>query len=86
MTMVRILLALAFLVSIVALPWWVAVAVAIFYLAEEGSVFLVIAGGILADMLFGAPVASLHGFSYFYTVLMAAIGLTAYYLRRSLFE
>lgn len=86
MSMIRVFLTLAFFISIVALPWWVIVAVAIFYLAEGGSIFLVIAGGILADMLFGAPVASLYGFSYLYTVLMAALGLTAYYLRRALFE
>ena len=84
--MTRFLLALAFVISIIALPWWASLAVAILYLAEKGNPLLIIIGGILFDTLFGAPIASLHGFSYLYTLIAVALSATALFLRQTLFE
>lgn len=84
--MARWFLGFAFVVSLLVLPWWASVAAAILYLAEGGNPFLLVIGGLLFDGIFGAPVASLHGFSYLYTALMIALAVTALYLRETIYE
>ena len=77
--MEKIILAVAFLVSLFALPYWASVVVAVVYLSQGGNPLLVIAGGLLFDAVFG-------GFAYLYTALAVALSVTALYLRSALFE
>jgi hypothetical protein len=84
--MERFFLSVAFCISVLTLPWWVSTLLAIFLLAEGGSVILVILGGVCLDVLFGAPIASLYGFAYLYTALFASLALVALYLKTRLLE
>lgn len=84
--MARFFLALAFLISLIALPWWVSVCVAIVYLAEGGNIFVVILGALIFDTLFGAPIARLGGFSHLYTTFAVILSVATYFLRTALFE
>ncbi|MDE2079032.1 MAG: hypothetical protein KGI73_01450 [Patescibacteria group bacterium] len=84
--MSRVILAVAFFVSILLSPWIVSVVLAIAYLAAGGNVLLVVAGGLLSDILFGAPVPVLHGFQYLATLTMLLLGGAAVFLRRAIFE
>ncbi len=84
--MTHVILGLAFLVSLIMLPSFATVAIAVVYLAEGGNLFLVILGGFVLDELFGAPVSALYGFSYLYTTLALILSLSTLYFRRALFE
>ena len=78
-------LAAALFVSAVVFPW-VAVGIAIVYLAEGGNALVVLVAGALIDALYGAPVARLAGFHLVYAVLFGALALTALFLRSRLLE
>lgn len=84
--MARFFLALAFVISLVSLPWWVSLLCAILYLAEGGNPLLVIAGGIVFDLMFGSPVHSLGGFRFLYSVFAVCISIAALYLNKALLE
>ncbi|MDO8523880.1 MAG: hypothetical protein Q7R74_01475 [bacterium] len=84
--MTNIILGSAFLVSLVMLPSFATVIIAVVYLSQGGNLFLVILGGFVLDELFGAPIAALHGFSYLYTTLALVLSLSTLYFRRALFE
>lgn len=82
----KFLLAIAYLLSALTLPFVVTVVLAIFYLAEGGSILLAVFGGVLVDLVFGAPVAAVHGFSYLSALLMLVLGAATLYLRQALLE
>ena len=84
--MSKLFLAVAFFISIATLPWWASVLLGILFVAEGGSVWVVVFGGFILDELFGAPIASLGGFAYLYTALFIIIGAVVLYLRSMLFE
>lgn len=84
--MTKLLLALAFCISLVALPWWASALSAIVFLAEGGSPFLIIAGGFILDELSGAPIAAMGGFAFLYTCFFALLAGVAVYLRSTVFE
>jgi len=82
----KLFLAAALFLSAAALPWWLTTLLAVIYLAEEGSVIVVIFAGAFMDALFGVPVLSLHGFSFVYTLLFALLGGVTLFLRDRLYE
>ncbi len=84
--MTRIFLAAAFLISLLTLPSWTALLVAVLYLAHDGDPLLVLLGGFFLDEVFGAPIAVMHGFAYFYTLCTLILSFFAWYLRGALFE
>jgi hypothetical protein len=84
--MIRFFLALAFALSLIALPWWASLLCAILYLAEGGSPLLVIVGGIIFDAMFGTPIKSLWGFSFLYSTYAVLLSIVAIYLKKELFE
>lgn len=86
MSATRLFLASAFFVSILLSPWVVSVAIALAYLADGGSVLLVVIGGLLSDIIFGAPIPALHGFQYLATLSMLLLGGAAVFLRRAILE
>lgn len=79
--MARIFLSIAFFFSIFTLPWWVSVLLSIFLLALFQAGIMVIVGGIMMDILFGAPVDILSGFQYLYTALFLFLALLTLYLK-----
>ncbi len=84
--MTKIVFGVAFLVSLITLPSWGTVLVAILYLADGGNLWLIVLGGFFLDEVFGAPIAAMHGFAYLYTALALILSTFAWYLRTALFE
>lgn len=70
-----------FFLSILFAPWWLTVPLGIIILLEPWGMPVAVFGGVLVDVLFGTPIASLGGFAYLYTLLFVCGGLTVLYLR-----
>lgn len=70
-----------FILSAVMLPWWVTVPLAILLAPIKRSFIFLAIGGALMDVTFGAPVTTLWGFAYIYTVTFAVVGIVAEVLR-----
>lgn len=79
-------LSAAFILSAAFMPWWLVVVLAVVLLAEWQSFVIVVAGGMLRDLLFGAPQPALFGFSMLYTLIFGALALLAWYLHRHMLE
>ncbi|MBV9349625.1 MAG: hypothetical protein JO026_02640 [Patescibacteria group bacterium] len=82
--MIRLLLGIAFAISLFSLPWWISTGIAIFFLSAGGNPFLVVLGGLILDRMFGAPLGTLAGLSHFYTVYFALLAALSAYLRITL--
>jgi hypothetical protein len=79
-------LSAAFLISVVTMPWWACVALAVLVLAYGKAYWVVIAGGAARDLIFGAPQPALMGFSYIYTTVFIFLALISWYLHRNMLE
>lgn len=77
-------ISVAFFLSVMALPWWVTLAIGIVLLALWRSYGVVLVGGILMDLLF-APFGSM-AYTYLYTTLFLALAIAAWYLERMMLE
>lgn len=84
--MVRIAFLVAFLISVFVSPWWLTILLGIFLLALFEASITVIAGGLLMDTTFGAPLVPLGGFHYLYTAIFVMLALLSWYLHRTLSE
>ena len=76
----------AFFVSVVYLPWWVTVFLAVVLLAVWQAYVSVILGALLLDIVFGAPVTAFTGFSYLYTLTFSLLAGVTFFLNRSMLE
>ena len=77
----RFLLIGIFFLSILFAPWWLSFFIAII-IASSGEDLLVLPiGGVLLDVLFGVPIATLGGFSFLYTALLSIIALAGFILK-----
>ncbi len=75
-----------FFASVLLGPWWISIAAGIWIASiSERSVPLIV-GGMLMDMLFGAPIPALFGFNFLYTTIFLLIVLSALYFRRRILE
>ena len=83
---IRIVPVALFLLSALLAPWWVTVPYGIVVVAYARSPWAAILGGLIMDVTFGAPIASLGGFSYLYTALFAFLSLIAVLLRSRMIE
>lgn len=79
-------LSIAFLASALTCPWWLTVMLGIALLALFEASGIVVAGGVLVDTAFGAPLAPLGGFQYLYTALFVMLALLSWYLHLTLSE
>lgn len=75
-----------FFAAVVFLPWYASVPLGIILIAYWGAYVEAIVGGVVLDALFGAPIASLHGFACLYTALFIILSLFAFVLRRLMIE
>ena len=73
-----------FYLSIFILPWWLSLFLGILLLVFIQA-YDVLLGGIAADLLYGVPVAALGGISFLSTILLCAIAIVVFVLRRRLF-
>lgn len=80
----HISLSVIFLLSVLFLPWWVSVFLAILLLSSYKSRLVILCGGLLMDTLYGAPIVSLFSISYLYTTLFLVLILTSMFLRTKL--
>lgn len=84
--MTRVSAVAFFFLSALFLPWFAAVFFGVLLIAWWQEYGLVILGGVLMDILFGASIVSLGGISFLYTALFALLSLIAALLRRSMLE
>ena len=63
----------SFFVSVLFLPWWVSVFIAVILLAEWRAYVSVILGAVMLDVIFGSPLTLLGGFAYLYTGIFVAL-------------
>lgn len=77
----RYVLGLSFVVSVLLFPWWMSVLLGIVVALYPSGPTLLLIGGVSMDTLFGAPIASLGGFSYLYTALFSVIIVVVYLMR-----
>lgn len=84
--MTRVLVSIAFFVSIVALPWFVSVPLGVLIIALWGASVEAVIGGIMLDSMFGAPIQALAGFPFLYTTLFLVLALGAFVMRRLMIE
>lgn len=84
--MIRPFLFIAFFASIVFLPWWAAMAFGVLLITSTRDYALALAGGLLIDATYGAPIARLSGFAFLYTFVFAALITTDVFLRGRLMD
>lgn len=84
--MLRILSSLLFLGMVFVAPWWASIAFALVLLVCGNNTFVVVLGGVIMDLTFGTPIASLGGFQYLYTTLFVFLSIVTWYLKRTLSE
>lgn len=82
--MIRILLLSLFFFGIFFLPWFIVVGVAILLLAYTRDSIPVLAGGLVYDVLYGAPIALFWGYAYLYTTLFLLLIAVSILLRKQL--
>lgn len=84
--MLKIVLSISYIVSSVFLPWWVTVALGIALVVHFKLWWVAILGGLLMDLVFGAPIAALGGFAYLFSLLFVVLSLLALMLRQRMLE
>ncbi|MES2135266.1 MAG: hypothetical protein V4449_03445 [Patescibacteria group bacterium] len=72
--------------SAVVANWWLTVLIGIVLIGLFQAYITLILGGVLMDVLFGAPMAPLWGFQYLYTALFLILVGLSWYLHRTLSE
>lgn len=76
----------AYILSAVLLPWWITVFLAVILLAYFKAYGVVVFGGILMDLLYGAPQPALFEFQYIYTLVFGILALVSWVLDRMILE
>jgi len=84
--MSKIFFLLLYGISIVTLPWWVVVLVALVLISHFEAYVFAVLGGVVMDVMYGAPIHALADFSYLYTTVFLTLSCTAYILRVRLLE
>ncbi len=75
-----------FYASIVLAPWWLTTMVAVVLLARWNLAIPVIVGGMLMDLVYGAPLPLLGGYALLYTITLALLSLVSLYLHATMLE
>ena len=75
-----------FFASVLVGPWWVSIGVGILIASLSQRYIPLIFGGMLMDMLFGAPVPAFFDFSFLYTAMFTLIAICAFYFRDRILE
>jgi len=82
----RILAALALAVSVIALPWYLSIALGIFFALSFDVYLEMILLGFVLDMLYGASIPQLFHFSHiFLAIAIIVFGSAAYARQRMVF-
>lgn len=85
--MIRALSIAVFFASIIALaPWWVSVALGVLLVAYFDAALSVLVGGVLLDVLHGAPIHIFGGFAYLYTSIFIVLVIVRMVLKKSIVE
>lgn len=84
--MLKIVLSILYIVSSIFLPWWITVALGIVLITYFRLWWVAILGGLLMDLVFGAPISAFFGFAFLYTTLFIALSLLALMLRQRMLE
>lgn len=79
-TLYRILIAVALILSAVTLPWWVTAALAIAALSISPAEEVLVAG-LIIDILYGAPLPIFGGIVYATTIMAGLAYVVGYLLR-----
>jgi K+-sensing histidine kinase KdpD len=82
----KIFVIVAYGISIIFLPWWVSVALAVILLGVWQAYASVIVGALLLDIVFGAPLFAFSGFSYLYTLIFVVLVAVTFVLARAMLE
>jgi putative Ca2+/H+ antiporter (TMEM165/GDT1 family) len=77
---------ISFFISVVYLPWWVTVSIAIVLLSVWRTYATVMLGALCLDILFGSPLAAFGGFAYLYTAIFALLVFLSFFLNRTMLE
>ena len=80
---VRSILNVLLFISILFLPWWVALAFA-FVLLMLYPAFEILIWGLFFDSLYGTPVISLYSMQYLATYLMFIMLLISFFVKREI--
>lgn len=81
----KFLCVVAYFVSIIFLPWWFSVMIAIVLLSMWKAYVSVILGALMLDVLFGSSLA-FRGFAYLYTAVFSLLVVLAFFLNRAMLE
>lgn len=84
--MKHIFFILIFFLSILFLPWWVSIILAVIGVAYMGAYMTVFLGGVLLDTLFGTAVPTLFNSAYVYTTLFLLMIMATFAIRRFILE
>jgi len=84
--MIRLLLIVAFFSSIVFLHWWVTVLLGIVIIAYSRDYAFVLAGALMLDATYGAPLIPLSGLSFLYTAVFALLITIDLFVRNRLMD
>ena len=84
--MARVLTILILFLSSVFMPWWVVTALVIISVAYFHAVASVIIAGVIFDTLFVAPVFSVYGFGYLFTLLFLILVIVGTFIRKSVLD
>lgn len=84
--LVKYFFIIALFVSVVYLPWWLSVGIALVLLSVWRAYVSVILGALCIDILFGSPLLAFGGFAYLYTAIFSALTLMTLFLSRAMIE
>ncbi len=83
--LLRTLASIIFFLSVLFLPWWVALLLGFVFLLKYESFIEIIFGGLILDYLYAAPVPYFWGFMYVCTTFSLALFIIRYTIGKSLF-
>jgi len=82
----RPVLLIAFFFSVLFSPWWFVAILGLLLVAYTRDYAAVMVGGVVLDILHGAPIKTLYGLSYLYTAVFLIAILTRVVLQKRLLD
>lgn len=79
----RVILNVIFIIAILFFPWWFTLFIGVLLLVGFEA-YEVLVGGLVADILYSAPVPLFLEFQFMMTAIFALLFVFAYYLKKKL--
>lgn len=80
--MIRVFLTVIFFTSVLFMPWWFSIPLAVLLIAYYQAYVEVVVGAIIMDGMFGTPVSAFLGVEFFYTFIIVSLVILSVFMNR----